>query len=172
MSVPLSVAAEQTAENLPCDHMWKCGCGKPSCLEMGKENCQDEDMCDLCENEACLHYYDHRNDNCDCGDNSCPYCGEEPMSSSDEEPEPSSADEESDDEDDQKMPASSAEQTEGKGCVCGLSTPCPDEEEPLPAESAPACGGHTYCSVSVRNPTTKMTKKCLPSNSINTMLWL
>ena len=51
-----------------CSHKFECGCGKQSCLEMGLDNC-DEDFCD---NESCRHYYDHRNDNCDCG--RCGYC--------------------------------------------------------------------------------------------------
>ena len=51
-----------------CSHKFECGCGKQSCLEMGLDNC-DEDFCD---NESCRHYYNHRNDNCDCG--RCGYC--------------------------------------------------------------------------------------------------
>ena len=51
-----------------CSHKFECGCGKQSCLEMGLDKC-DEDFCD---NESCKHYYNHRNDNCDCG--RCGYC--------------------------------------------------------------------------------------------------
>ncbi len=51
-----------------CSHKYECGCGKQSCLEMGLEKCEE----DFCDNESCRHYYDHRNDNCDCG--MCGYC--------------------------------------------------------------------------------------------------
>ena len=51
-----------------CSHKYECGCGKKSCLEMGLEKCEE----DFCDNESCRHYYDHRNDNCDCG--KCGYC--------------------------------------------------------------------------------------------------
>ena len=51
-----------------CSHKFECGCEKQSCLEMGLDKC-DEDFCD---NESCRHYYNHRNDNCDCG--RCGYC--------------------------------------------------------------------------------------------------
>jgi len=64
---------------IKCNHRWECGCGKLSCVEMGLEDCQDEDVCqELCENEQCRHYYDHRNDNCDCDSKECPYCKEIP----------------------------------------------------------------------------------------------
>jgi hypothetical protein len=53
-----------------CEHIHDCGCGKPSCMEMDGEECDDF----ICSNEACRHYYDHRNDNCDCGGRECPYC--------------------------------------------------------------------------------------------------
>jgi len=54
---------------IKCNHRWECGCGKPSCLEMDGEDCDDE-----CSNEGCRHYYDHRNDNCDCHGKDCGYC--------------------------------------------------------------------------------------------------
>lgn len=53
-----------------CGHKYECGCGKSTCMEMDNENCADT----LCENEYCKHYYDHRNDNCDCRGSDCPYC--------------------------------------------------------------------------------------------------
>ncbi len=55
---------------MPCEHKWECGCGKKNCLEMNGEECDDI----MCDNEECRHYYDHRNDNCDCMDTNCSYC--------------------------------------------------------------------------------------------------
>ena len=57
-----------------CGHRFECGCGKPTCMEMDGEECDD---IELCSNEGCKHYYDSRNDNCDCNDKDCPYCEEE-----------------------------------------------------------------------------------------------
>ena len=60
-------------------HRWECGCGKSSCAEMGLEDCTDDDYHEsLCMNEHCRHYYDHRDDNCDCDDTGCPYCSKIP----------------------------------------------------------------------------------------------
>lgn len=63
---------EQYEEEYECEHEHECGCGKQNCFEMDGEDCSAD--AGLCENEACRHYYDHRNDNCDCGGNECPYC--------------------------------------------------------------------------------------------------
>jgi len=57
---------------MPCEHKWECGCGKKTCMEMNGEECDDI----MCDNEACKHYYDYRNDNCDCMDTNCPYCND------------------------------------------------------------------------------------------------
>tara|TARA_R110002049_G_scaffold289649_1_gene472640 strand:- start:42 stop:596 length:555 start_codon:yes stop_codon:yes gene_type:complete len=54
-----------------CGHRFECGCGKPTCMEMDGQECDD---IGLCSNEGCKHYYDSRNDNCDCNDKDCPYC--------------------------------------------------------------------------------------------------
>ena len=52
-----------------CLHKYECGCDKQTCMEMDGIECDT-----LCGNEYCKHYYDHRNDNCDCNGNDCPYC--------------------------------------------------------------------------------------------------
>jgi hypothetical protein len=57
-------------EEKDCGHKYECGCDKQTCMEMNSEECDDG----LCMNEYCKHYYDHRNDNCDCRGNDCPYC--------------------------------------------------------------------------------------------------
>ena len=57
---------------IKCDHMWECGCDKPSCLEVDGVDCQEDDG--LCDVDACRHYYDFRNDNCNCRGRECPYC--------------------------------------------------------------------------------------------------
>ena len=53
-----------------CGHKYECGCDKQTCMEMDNEECDDG----LCMNEYCKHYYDHRNDNCNCRGTDCPYC--------------------------------------------------------------------------------------------------
>ena len=57
--------------NKTCGHKYECGCGKPTCMELEEEECNDMG---LCSNEDCKHYYDHRNDNCNCNGTDCLYC--------------------------------------------------------------------------------------------------
>ena len=52
-----------------CLHKYECGCDKQTCMEMDGEECDT-----FCGNEYCKHYYDKRNDNCNCNGNDCPYC--------------------------------------------------------------------------------------------------
>ena len=58
-----------------CLHKYECGCDKQTCMEMDGEEWDCTDT--LCGNEYCKHYYDKRNDNCNCNGNDCPYCNNE-----------------------------------------------------------------------------------------------
>ena len=70
----LTLGADDEAVK-PCGHKFPCGCGRETCKEMHGDDCQDdEDGFQWCEDEECKHYYDHRNDNCDCGGRDCCYC--------------------------------------------------------------------------------------------------
>jgi hypothetical protein len=54
-----------------CDHKWECGCNKEiceECVERGKETWE------LCGNEDCCMYYEHRNDKCGCNGRDCGFC--------------------------------------------------------------------------------------------------
>lgn len=73
MKETLKIVPEKKKPRLKivCDHKWHCGCYKEICEECVENG---DKRFDLCNDEDCCMYYEHRNDKCDCNGRDCGFC--------------------------------------------------------------------------------------------------